>query len=187
MRRWGWRRNARFAAALPEALPLLVAAVAAGQPLPAAVASVADTARDPLRAEFRQALAATNENTALTDSLGAVADRYGSADLADVVRALRLDPALGADPARAVRAAEDLIRERHRLDGHTRTLSTAGRLAGAILVGGALVSGAAALILRDAQVTPFYTQPVGMALLAVAGLLVVIGGLWMDRLATVEV
>jgi tight adherence protein B len=177
---WTNHRRARFAAQLPEALRLVVDGLRAGQPLADAVAAAAAQSAAPLSTEFT-----TGGDT--LDALGAVADRLANPDLAAMVKALRLGQDDGADQARAAEAALDLYRERLRLRRHLRTLTTGGRSAGWILVAGAIASGCAAFLLRPADTLPLYTERLGIAVLTLAALLVLVGGLWMDRLAKVEV
>jgi tight adherence protein B len=177
---WTNHRRARFAAQLPDAVRLVVDGLRAGQPLADAVAAAAAQSPAPLSTEF------TADGASL-DGLGAVADRLASPDLAAMVKALRLGPEDGADQAKAAEAALDLYRERLRLRRHLRALTSGGRSAGWILVAGAIASGGAAFLLRPEDSRPLYAEPLGIALLTFAALLVLIGGLWMDRLAKVEV
>jgi tight adherence protein B len=81
----------------------------------------------------------------------------------------------------------DTMRERAYLRRHVRSLSAEGRFSAWILV--ALPIGTAVMlyIARPEYVTPLFTDPIGIVMLAAAAVLMVIGGLWLKAAIKVEV
>jgi tight adherence protein B len=78
------------------------------------------------------------------------------------------------------------MRERSQLRRHVKALSAEGRLSAYVLVALPVMVGGWLFISNPAYMRPLYTSPVGIAMLLVAGVLIVVGALWMRKVIKVE-
>jgi tight adherence protein B len=78
------------------------------------------------------------------------------------------------------------MRERSRLRRHVRALSAEGRLSAWVLIALPLVLGMFMFVFRRNYMTPLVTDPTGVTMLVVGGLLFVAGIVWLLRVIKVE-
>jgi Flp pilus assembly protein TadB len=186
-RRRAGRRAERFAAALPEALQLVVGSLRSGFSLTQALEAMAREVGDPVGTEFGRALAETRLGMELDDALDRLARRSQNRDLAWTVLAIRVQREVGGNLAEVLETTVTTIRERELLRSQVRSLSAEGRLSAWILLGLPVVLGAFMFLVRRDYVAPLFTDPRGVLMLLGGVLLVCLGGIWLSRLVRVEV
>lgn len=181
------RRKARFEEQLVETLQVLGGAMRSGQSLPQALHTVVSQSQEPSAGEFQRALNEHRLGSDLAVTLGEVAKRMDSVDLAHVVSAIEIHRDVGGDLSRILDRVAAHVRNRQQLRRQARALSAEGRISGVILT---ILPPAMVAVLS--VVSPGYLgQLTGtaagrlMALTAVG--LLVVGGLWLRRLGQVEV
>jgi tight adherence protein B len=79
------------------------------------------------------------------------------------------------------------MRERGRVARHVRALSAEGRMSAYVLVGLPVALGVYMFAVRRDYLRPLYTEPIGMAMLASAVVMLGLGTFWMSRVIKVEV
>ncbi|WP_344866942.1 type II secretion system F family protein [Planomonospora alba] len=181
------RRARLFAEHLPDALQLVVGSLRSGFSLGQALAALVREAAEPVGTEFGRALAETRLGVDLEDALERVAGRTRCRDLSWLVMAIRIQHEVGGNLAEIMATAVDTMRERAQLRRHVRTLTAEGRLSAYVLTGLPVGIGAWMFLIRGEYVRPLHTEPLGIAMLAAAVLLVAVGAFWMSRLVRVEV
>jgi tight adherence protein B len=79
------------------------------------------------------------------------------------------------------------MRERGYLRRHVRSLSAEGRISAYVLI--ALPVGASALLFlaRRDYMSVLWTQPLGLVILGTAGLMMLIGSLWLNSMTKIKV
>ncbi|MEZ5263157.1 MAG: type II secretion system F family protein [Acidimicrobiales bacterium] len=177
------KRQQAFGGQLAEALQLLAGSLRAGQSLAQALTNVANDAPSPSAEEYRRALTETRLGRDLTDALYAIAERMHSEDFEWVVGAIDINRTTGGDLAVILDRVTETIRQRDRLRGQVRTLSAEGRLSGWVV--GLLPPGVFGFVYmtnREYMAT-FFQSPLGYLLLSGAGVLLVIGALWLRKIA----
>jgi tight adherence protein B len=181
------RRRAAFANQLPDLLQLVAGSLQSGFSLPQALDAVVRENTQPSAGEFSRALAETRIGSDVEDALERVADRMDSTDLRWAVMAIRIQRSVGGNLVEVLRNTVDTMRERSGLRRHVRALSAEGRLSAYILIGMPVVVGGWLFLSRGDYMRPLYTTPFGLGMLIGAGILVVLGTLWMRNVIKVEV
>jgi tight adherence protein B len=104
-----------------------------------------------------------------------------------VVTAILVQKETGGDLTEILDRTVEIIRERLRIEGEIKTYTAQGRLTGWILSGLPIV-----MLIVINMVNPGYSQvlfqdPLGQKLLYAAGTLIIIGGLTIRAIVTIEV
>nr|WP_275955196.1 type II secretion system F family protein [Planomonospora venezuelensis] len=180
-------RARRFAEQLPDALQLVVGSLRSGFSLGQALAALVRESAEPVSTEFGKALAETRLGVDLEDALEKAAERTACRDLSWLVMAIRIQREVGGNLAEIMATAVDTMRERARLRRHVRALTAEGRLSAYVLIALPIGIGGWMFLIRGEYVRPLYTEPLGIAMLGAAVLLVAAGSFWMSRLIKVEV
>ena len=186
----GWlaaRRRRAFESELPSALDLVAGSLEAGAPLAHALELVASEGEGALAEEFERALAQHRLGRPLIEALEESAARVASRDFSWCTSAIRAQQEFGASLATVFRTLAEFMRWREEIRGEVRALTAEGRLSAWVL--GALpfvVAGYFALA-NPGYLGVLFTSPVGLMLLAGAGVFMTIGIVWMSRIVKVEV
>jgi len=181
------RRRARFEEQLPGTLQLLAGALQAGHSLQQAVATAAQEAGDPIAGEFQRVLTESRLGRPLEEAFEAMAERMGSVDFEWTVMAINLQRQVGGNLAEVLGTVGQTIRERSALKRQVRALSAEGRLSCTILTVLPVLMFGALLVLNPVFLSPLYTTPTGLLMLAAAAVLMGVGILWMKKLTEIEV
>ncbi|MDQ1629804.1 MAG: tight adherence protein [Actinomycetota bacterium] len=181
------RRSSAFLAQLPDTLQLIAGSLSAGYSVPQALDTVVREGQQPMTGEFNRALVETRLGVPIDDALNGVATRMQSKDFSWVVMAYRIQRDVGGNLSELLGTLAETMRERERLRRQVRALSAEGRLSGWIL--GLLPPGFALYLVtvRPEYLRPLVTEPLGLLLLAVGGVLLAVGVLWMRKAVKVEV
>jgi tight adherence protein B len=181
------RRLRSFNGQLAQTLGLMAGGLQAGLSLPQAVDAVVREGHEPMAGELRRALVEQRLGVDISDALENVGDRMESDDFGWVVMAIRIQREVGGNLAEIFHTVADTLREREYLRRQVRALSAEGRLSGYIL--SAMPPGLFVYMIfaNNDYVRVLYTTTLGYILLAAALLLLGIGGLFMSKLAKVEV
>jgi tight adherence protein B len=181
------RRQNAFADELPAMLQLILSSLRSGFTLQQSIEAGVRDDEGPVAEEFNRAVSETRINGEFEDALGRVGERVGSDDMIWLVMALRLQREVGGSLAEVMQTTAETMRERAYLRRHVRTLSAEGRISAYILA--ALPVGVAGMltVTRPEYVRPLVTEPVGIILLLGAGLLMVIGGVWLRASVKIEI
>jgi tight adherence protein B len=180
------RRRAAFADQLPDVLQLIVGSLRSGFSLAQAIDAVVRDGTQPAAGEFSRALAETRIGFDLEDGLNRVADRMECNDLRWVVMATRIQREVGGNLAEVLKNTVDTMRERAQTRRHVRALSAEGRLSGYILVGLPIVLGAWMAFSKREYMSPLFTTPIGLMMIAAGVVLMVVGAFWIRVLIKVE-
>jgi tight adherence protein B len=152
-----------------------------------AIEVIAEQSAEPLASEFQQVAQQQKLGMPFRDSVLQLTERIPSKDLHFVVTAILVQKETGGDLTEILDRTVEIIRERLRIEGEIKTYTAQGRLTGWIL------SGLPIVMLRVINmVNPGYSQvlfqdPLGQKLLYAAGTLIIIGGLTIRAIVTIEV
>jgi tight adherence protein B len=180
------RRRAAFGEQLPDVLQLIVGSLRSGFSLAQAVDAIVRDGTQPAAGEFSRALAETRIGVDLEDGLNHVADRMECADLLWVVMATRIQRDVGGNLAEVLKNTVDTMRERAQTRRHVRALSAEGRLSGFIIVGLPVVLGTWLTLSKPQYMSPLFTTPIGVVMVAAGVGLIIVGAFWIRALIKVE-
>ena len=181
------RRKRRFAEELPETLQMLVSGLRSGFTLQHGIENAVRDSEGPVSAELRRAISETRLGAELEDALEGVGVRTGNQDMRWLVMAIRLQREVGGNLSEVLQTTADTMRDREELRRNVRSLSAEGRLSATILLAMPVTIGGWMFVFRNEYIRPLYTERLGLVMLAVAGGLLVTGGLWLRRVIRVEV
>ncbi|GAB7043625.1 MULTISPECIES: type II secretion system F family protein [Catenuloplanes] len=181
------RRSRAFTDQLPDALRLMVGALRSGFTLNQSIDAVVREGQAPVSTELGRAMAETRLGDDLENALDRVGERNNNPDVGWIVMAIRIQREVGGNLSEVLETAVHTMRERAKLNRHVRALSAEGRLSGIILFAMPFVIAAVLLVLRPEYVRPLYTEPAGLAMVAVAAVLLTVGAVWLRRLVEVKV
>ncbi|WP_087004213.1 type II secretion system F family protein [Rhizobium sullae] len=127
-----WRTRAsrmrKFALKLPEALDVANRSLAAGHPLPAAIALVAREMPDPIGSEFGLLSDELTYGVTLDDALINLADRVGVEDLNLLAISLSVQAGTGGNLVEILRNLSKTLRDRTMLKAKVKAISSEGRI-----------------------------------------------------------
>ena len=172
---------------LPDALSMMANALRSGYSFLQAMDVVSREMPDPTAKEFSHVLKETRVNIPLDEALGNLVDRVKSADLDLVVTAVLIQRQVGGNLSEVLDKIGTTIKERIRLQGEIRTLTTQGRFSGWIV---SLLPIALAVIFQLVQpgyLTPMITHPIGWLLITVGVIMQGIGIFMIKNMVNLEV
>ncbi|NMO56179.1 hypothetical protein HH310_34000 [Actinoplanes sp. TBRC 11911] len=181
------RRRQRFADDLPGVLHLMLSSLRSGFTLQQAVEAAVQEEQGPVAEELSRALSESRISGDFENALERVGERVRSQETMWLVMALRLQREVGGSLADVMQTTADTMRERAYLRRHVRTLSAEGRISAYVLT--ALPIGISVLLFvtRREYLEPLYTEPLGFVLLGVAGLMMLVGMVWLRATTRIEI
>jgi tight adherence protein B len=180
------RRQAAFADQLDDSLQLMAGSLRAGHSLLRAVDSVSQEAAAPTSEEFARIVNETRVGRDLNDALDEVAARMGSDDFVWVAQAIAIHREVGGNLAEVLDAVSHTIRERNAIRRQVKALSAEGKLSAIVLM--ALPFGVTGFIslTNPAYLARFTESLVGYAMLGTAGLMLLVGALWLKKTVAIR-
>jgi tight adherence protein B len=127
------RRIARFSELLPDTIDVMVRAVRAGYPVPAALSLVAREIPDPVGPEFAIAAEEISFGQDLRTAVEGIYRRVGLEDLVFLVVAINVQTQTGGNLAEILARLSRLLRNRTKLQLKIRALSADGRISALVL------------------------------------------------------
>jgi len=177
------KRQEAFADQLPDLLQMLSSSLRSGQSLPQSIAGIAPDMASPAGDELRRVVIENRIGRDLIKSFNDLGERMDSIDFDWVVRAIEINYTTGGDLSVILRRLDATIRARNQVAGTVRALTAEGRISGIVL--SALPPGLllAVQMMNPAFLRPMFTTPIGNALLVIAGAQLIIGSIWLSRMA----
>ncbi len=187
------RLNA-FNKQLPDTITLIANALRAGSSFLQAIELVVREARPPISTEFQRVIREVNLGLAFEEALNNMVRRVRSDDLELMATAITIQYQVGGNLAEILDSIAYTIRERVRIKGEIRTLTAQQRMSGYVV---ALLP--IALVSFLAVIAPTFMQPmfdsavavagipVGVIILAIGGLMMFIGFIFIRRIVDIEV
>jgi tight adherence protein B len=182
----GNARRKAFNDQVPNTLVLLAGSLKAGQGFEQALAVAAREAPEPTASEFKRALAEMRLGVPPEEALRTIADRMRSEAFDWAVMSTIIQRQVGGNLAEIYESTASVLRERAKLHRTIKTLTAEGRLSAIILIILPFAIGTMIAIVNRDYLKPLVTTGAGLALLAVAAVLMVIGVFWMRAVVRVD-
>jgi len=180
------KRLRRFSELLPEAIDLMSRGLRAGQALPATVETIAQESEEPLRSEFRRAADEQSFGLPFREAMINLSRRVPIADLQFLVTAILVQKETGGNLAQILDKASHVIRERVRVAGQMRIRTAQGRFTGGVLCALPFVIFFALNSVNPGYGKPLFEDPAGQKMVTYAGIMMVIGILWIRKIVNVK-
>lgn len=180
------RRLARFQEQLPDSIDMLVSAMKAGYSFQAAMNFIGQEVHEPLGPEFARFYDEQRLGIDVRTALLSMLERVNSMDLKMFVTAVLVQRESGGNLAEVLANISDIMRERFAMEGEIKTLTAESKLSARILAGLPVVVFFGISAVNPTFMRPMWTQPVGQAMMILAGLSVVLGYFIMMRIADID-
>jgi tight adherence protein B len=181
------KRLEKFEQGLPVALDLMVSALRVGHSFTAAIGVVTRECPDPVGSEFKMCYDEQNYGLDLRTALENLVGRIPLQDLKIVVTAILIQRESGGNLAELLEKAAEVIRQRFRLRRQVMVHTAQGRLTGWILTLLPIFLGMGLYILNPKTMSLLWTRPLGVKMLIVAGCMLVIGTLLIQKIVRIEI
>jgi tight adherence protein B len=181
------RRMEKFQRQLPEALELIARALKAGHAFPGGLKMVANELDDPIGIEFAKTLHEVNFGVGIPDALKNLPNRIDCPDLKFFIISVIIQRETGGNLAEILEKIAHLIRERFKLQGRIRVLSSEGKLSAMILIALPFVVAFVLYLLNPGYIQTLFVDPMGKVLVVFALVMMVIGAFVMRRMIEIKV
>lgn len=162
-------RLKQFELQLPDALAIIANAIRSGFSLLQAMDVVSREMPNPIAKEFGLILRETRVNIPLEESLGSLVRRVKSDDLDLMVTAILIQRQVGGNLSEVLDKIGGTIKERIRMQGEIRTLTTQGRVSGWVVSLLPLVLALLFQVVSPGYLNPMFSHPLGWVMIG-AGL-----------------
>lgn len=181
------KRRQTFADQLPENLDVISSGLRSGHSFTGALAVCVDDAADPAKTEFRRVIADEQLGIPIDEALHVTGRRMDSRDIVQVALVARLQREAGTNAADVLDQVSYNIRSRLELRRLIASLTAQGRMARWIVSLLPVVLFVGIYILNKDYMRPLWTEPVGIAGLVTATIMVIAGSLVIKRIVNIEV
>lgn len=185
-----WKRKQRFDAFLehlPDALDLMSRALAAGHAFSESMHMVSSEMPEPIATEFRKTYEEQNLGLSLKLALENLTQRIPLLDLRMCVTAVLIQRETGGNLAEILEKVAYTIRERFRIMGDLKTLTTSSRMSAWLLCGLPIFVTFAITVLNPEYMTIFWKDQRGHYLIGIALLLQVTGMLIVRKILRIKI
>src|SRR5687768_8121669 len=185
-----WKRKKRFDAFLehlPDTLDLMSRALSAGHAFPEALHMVSMEMPEPIATEFRKAYEEQNLGLSLKLALENLTNRIPILDLKMCVTAVLIQRETGGNLAEILEKVAYTIRERFRIMGDLKTLTTSSRMSAWLLCGLPIFVALAVTVMNPDYMSVLWKDPRGHYLIAAALLLEITGMLIVRKILKIKI
>lgn len=181
------KRTGQLQAQLPDVLMVIASSMRAGHSFMQALDMVTKEVGQPTASEFVRTVTEIRVGRPVEEALEAQAERARSEDFRWAVMAINIQRKVGGNLAEILETVADTIRERETIRRQVRVLSAEGRLSVLILtVLPFLLAGYIFVVVPSYLQTLFQTS-IGVILLGAAGIMMLLGYVWMRKMVKLDV
>jgi tight adherence protein B len=185
-----WKRKKRFEAfleLLPDALDLMSRGLSAGHAFSEALHMVSAEMPDPIASEFRKTYEEQNLGLSLKLALENLTHRMPLLDLRMCVTAVLIQRETGGNLAEILEKVAYTIRERFRIMGDLKTLTTSSRMSAWLLCGLPIGVALAITVLNQEYMSILWKDPRGHYLIATALFMQLTGMLIVRKILRIKI
>jgi tight adherence protein B len=172
---------------LEEVLTMTANSLKAGFGLLQSLELAAQQLDHPIATELRRTLHDINIGSSTEDALLALSERASSYDLDIVITAILIQRSVGGNLAEILDTVAHTMRERARIRGHIKAVTSQQRLTGYILGGLPMAVMGLLFLVSSDYMSPLFSTLAGQVLLIGAGIMEFIGVLLIRRILSIEV
>jgi tight adherence protein B len=181
------RRLQKIEEQIPDAIDVIKRALRAGHPFNAAIKLVADDMDQPIAKEFELTFSDLNYGNDVRRALLGLLNRVPSISVMALVTSVSVQRETGGNLAEILDQIAKVVRGRFRFERKIRTLSAEGKMSAWVLAMVPLGLVAMMSVSSPNYLPVLLTNPTGHKMLYGAGILAVVGILWIRRIIRIEV
>ena len=185
-----WRRKKRFNSfleQLPDALDLVSRAMSAGHAFSEALHMVSTEMPEPIATEFRKTYEEQNLGLSVKLALENLTQRMPLLDLRMCVTAVLIQRETGGNLAEILEKVSYTIRERFRILGDLKTLTTSSRMSAWLLCALPIFVALAVTVMNPEYMSVLWKDPRGHYLIAVALVMQITGMLIVRKILRIQI
>ena len=176
-----------FADQMVDALTIMANGIKSGSNVQQSMARVVEIMNNPVKAEFGQVLTQTQFGQSFEEALLDLGERIPRADVQMFVTAINILKETGGNLGETFQTIVTTIRSRQKLEKKISAMTTQGVTQGVILTCIPFGLGALFYVVDPNFITPMFTRPEGLVLLALILGLLLIGGIVIRKIVTIKV
>ena len=180
------RRQQKFNDQLASMLQLLSNSLKTGYAIDRAIETVAAKSQPPTSTEFERVTTEITLGTSVEDALSALLLRINSPDLEFIVTAILLHVRVGGNLAEVLDNISDTLRDRLQTKRDMSVLTAQSRASASIITGLPILLALGLYIFVPGYYAPMTNNWIGYAMLGLAGLLILIGNVLIQRMTSLE-
>ena len=180
-------RRAKIDGQLVEMLGLVANSLKSGYGLMQSFEFGARQMQPPLALELRRMLRDANLGLSAEESLNALGERIDSPDLEMVLTAINIQRAVGGNLAEVLEQVAFTMRERERIRGEIRTLTSQQKMTGIVIGGLPVGLGLLFMLINPDYMGLLFTEMAGRMMLVAAVGLEVLGIVFIKKILAIEV
>lgn len=192
---WPWirmyqvieQRKKKFEEQLPDGLDYISRALKAGHSLTMAIHLAAEELEEPVGYELKVTSDQINFGLPFNEALNNLSLRINSADLNFFVIALNIQRDTGGNLTELLANLAKVIRERIKLSGKIRVLSSEGRFSGIILFLFPFIIAFVLNLINPKYMSVLWTTPIGNNVILVGLVMMLVGGYWISQIVKIKV
>ena len=181
------KRLGKFERQLPDALDLITRALRSGHAFPSALQMVGEEMPDPVAAEFRIVHDEVNFGVSLQQALSNLSERIPLTDLRYFIVSVLIQRDSGGNLTEVLGNLSRLIRERLKLMGKIKVLSSEGRLSAWILGIMPFALGGVMYLVNPEFMSPLWKDPIGIAIIQYLLTMMALGALVLMKIIKIRV
>lgn len=182
------KRLIQFENQLADTLSLWVNALRSGYSVPQAMEAIGRDSPDPTRAEFRRVVQEMQLGISVTDALNHMLERVESEDLDLVVTAVNIQREVGGNLSEILEVIGNVVRERIKLKGEIRVMTSQGRYTGYLISFLPIVLGIFLRFLNPAYMNQmFEDRACGWPMVGIGLALIGIGSALIQKIVDIDI
>ncbi len=181
------KRLSEFNGQLGDALNLIVNSLRAGYSTTQALEVISNEMPSPISDEFGRVVLELQLGVPFDTAMANLLRRMPSADMDLIITAMSVQREVGGNLAEVLDAISFTIRERVRIKGEIRTLTSQGRYTGYLITALPFVLGLVIYMINPEFMSPLFTDPCGWMMVGISLVLIVIGYISINKIVSIEV
>lgn len=181
------RRSDEFLEQLPDALSSMSSSLRSGLNLVKAFQQVAKNQPQPLAQEFTQVLVEYRVGNDLNDSLDELAKRIGRDDLLLMNSAIKISRTVGGNLAETLEVLSKTLREKSKVEGKIRALTSMGKAQGTLATFFPLFIGYVFFKMEPETMSMLFTTKLGLIWLTIMIVMMIMAFVMIQKIVDVDV
>jgi len=181
------RRKLKFGMQLVDALMSISNALRTGFSLQQAFSLIQREMDDPISQEFRLLNTEMRLGISMEDAMNHLVERMPSEDLDLVVSAINISREIGGNLTEVFDNIADTIRERHRIEGKIRSLTSMGKMQAFVICSLPVLMIVVLNLITPELMRPLFSEPIGIGLLVLIGVLELTGILVIRKMVNIDI
>ncbi|GAA3673148.1 hypothetical protein GCM10023081_09400 [Arthrobacter ginkgonis] len=180
------KRRTKFGLQLPDLVLTLAGSLRAGHSVMRAIDSAAEEFDAPMSEELARIVNEVRMGRNPEETMVETARRMDSDDFSWIAEAIQINREVGGDLSQVLDQVGDTIRERAQIKGQVRALSAEGKMSAYILIALPFGISGVLYVMNPDYLGTLFSHPLGLAMLAVGGIMLAIGSFWMSRMIKIK-